>query len=138
MQERRIAKEWMTFICPLLQDTTIRTTSWGKQFITKLLNITHQKWMYRNSRLHFTGCKGLTIHQHCKILQQVLHNLQTDPDTLLPQHQCLLTIDHATLGGGSMASRCLWLASLRLFRCFTCKYDRRHRGSAFSIQQREE
>ncbi len=62
--EGRIAQEWIAFVTPLLRGTRIRPVSWAKTLITKLLNITHKQWLYRNSCMHYSGQEGLTLEQH--------------------------------------------------------------------------
>ena len=42
--------------------------SWTKQFLTKLLNITHRQWLYRNSRIHIKYVEGLSLADHEKIM----------------------------------------------------------------------
>jgi hypothetical protein len=54
--------------------------------------------------MHYSGQEGITLEQHCQILQQFFYNIYMDPDTLLPRHGYLLEINPATLGGGSTAN----------------------------------
>jgi hypothetical protein len=108
--EGRIAREWIVYVTPLLQGTS--PVTWAKTLITKLLNITHKQWLYRNSHMHYSAQEGITLKQHQQILQQVFDNIHTDPDTLLPRHWYLLETNPTTLGGGSTANRRVWLASL--------------------------
>jgi hypothetical protein len=110
--EGRIAQEWIAFVTPLLRGTRIRLVLWAKTLITKLLNITHKQRLYKNSCMHYSGQEGITLEQHRQILQRVFDNIHTDPDTLLPWHRYLLEFNPTTLGGGSTATRRLWLASL--------------------------
>ena len=37
---------------------------WGRLFITKLLNITHKQWIFRNSHVHYKKLDGMTEAQH--------------------------------------------------------------------------
>jgi hypothetical protein len=110
--EGRIAREGIVFVTPLLQGTRIRPVMWAKTLITKLLNITHKQWLYRNFCMHYSGQEGITLEQHRQILQQVFDNIHTDPGALLPRHQYLLETNPTTLGGRSTANRRVWLASL--------------------------
>jgi hypothetical protein len=45
--------------------------SWGKTFITKLLNIVHKQWIYRNTLIHYRGEDGFTIPEHHEIINRV-------------------------------------------------------------------
>jgi hypothetical protein len=62
--EGRIAREWIVFVTPLLQGTKMHPVTWAKTLITKLLNITHKQWLYRNSHMHYSGQEGVTLEQH--------------------------------------------------------------------------
>jgi hypothetical protein len=55
--------------------------------------------------MHYSGREGITLEQHCQILQQVFDNIHTYPETHLPRHWYLLEINPATLGGGSTTNR---------------------------------
>ena len=86
--------------------------SWGRKFITKLHNVVHKQWMYRNSMIHFHSTNGLTIPEHHKILNQMESYSLVDPETLLPRHRTLLDADFESLGSGPTSHRLLWLANM--------------------------
>jgi hypothetical protein len=88
--------------------------SWGCKFITKLHNMVHKQWIYRNSMIHFRSTDGLTIPEHHEILNQMESYSLVDPETLLPRHQTLLDADFESLGSGPTSHRLLWLANMSL------------------------
>ena len=86
--------------------------SWAKQFLTRVLNITHRQWLYRNSRIHIRQVEGLSLTDHESILQKVSSLIRTDPTDLLSQHRSLLHMDFEALGGGTSTDRQYWIAQM--------------------------
>lgn len=87
-------------------------SSWSQQFLSRVLNITHRQWLYRNARLHIRVAEGLTQNDHNLIMMQVSGLVGTDPMELLPKHRYLLDWDFADLGEGSTADRQYCLARM--------------------------
>jgi hypothetical protein len=111
-----ISTNWQALVTPLLQKTNnyLLFPSWGRQFITRLHNIVHKQWIYRNTYIHYWGKDGLSIPEHQEIMNRVEEHAYTDPDTLLPRHRHLLGEDFEALGSGQTSDRLLWLASMEL------------------------
>ncbi len=86
--------------------------SWAKQFLTRVLNITHRQWLYRNSRIHIRQAEGLSLADHESILQKVSSLIGTDPNDLLSQHRSLLHTDFEALGEGTSTDRQYWIAQM--------------------------
>ena len=112
--EGRITTQWLSVIAPHLSRGShqVLPRSWGRQFITKLHNLVHKQWIYRNSMIHFRSTDGLTIPEHHEILDQMERYVLVDPDTLLPRHRTLLDADFELLGSGPTSHRLLWLANM--------------------------
>ena len=81
------------------------TDKWGRLFITKLLNITHKQWIFRNSHIHYKKLDGMTEAQHLASFSKVRDLMYTDPRDLLPKHRYLLEEDFPQLGEGSSLMR---------------------------------
>ena len=60
--EGRIVTQWQTVAAPfLLRRSSVLLPSFGvRKLITKLHNIIHKQWIYRNSVIHFKGKDGWT------------------------------------------------------------------------------
>ena len=86
--------------------------TWTRGFLTKLLNITHQQWLYRNARIHIRHVEGLSMEEHNRIMEKVKSLIGTDPMSLLPEHRELLRVDYEELGSGSTVDRQYWIASV--------------------------
>ncbi len=112
--EARISKSLFAIQEEWLQQVGSRLSieSWTKQFMTRVLNITHRQWLYRNSRIHIRQIEGLSLAEHEHIMQQVKTLISTDPMDLLPQHQFLLHKDYEALGEGTSADRQIWIAQM--------------------------
>jgi hypothetical protein len=112
--EGRILEHWLVVVSPLLSHRPLQLLpeSWGRQYISKLHNVIHKQWMYRNLMIHFQSTDGLTIPEHHEILNRIESYSLAGPDTLLPRHQSLYVADFAALGSGSTSHQLLWLANM--------------------------
>jgi hypothetical protein len=89
MLEGWISTYWLILVAPFLLKTGqyLLPQAWGTQFITRLINIVHKQWIYRNLVIHYRGKDSLTIPEHHDIINRVESHSLTDPDLLLPRHQ---------------------------------------------------
>ena len=98
----------------LIQNSSKWTiTAWSRQFIKRVLHITHRQWLYRNARIHIKLVDGLTASEHQQIIHLVHSLLYTDPNNLLPQHRHLLQQDFQQLGAGTSVDRQYWIADMQ-------------------------
>ena len=86
--------------------------TWSKHFLTRILNITHRQWLYRNSRIHMRNVEGLSAADHESILEKVRTLIGTDPTDILPKHRSLLHMDFEALGEGTSTDRQYWIAQM--------------------------
>ena len=112
--EGRISRDWIPAVSPILAISCPRLLvgSWGKTFITKLLNIIHKQWIYRNTLIHYRGKDGFTIPEHHEIINRVEEYFTIDPDSILPRHRHLLDTVFEALGSGPPSDHLLWLADV--------------------------
>ena len=112
--EGRISQAWMPVAKQILADngSQLLVETWGKQFITKLLNIVHKQWIYRNTLIHYRCQDGLTIPEQHEICNRVEEYSSIDPESILPRHQHLFDTDFEALGSGPTSHRLLWLAEM--------------------------
>ncbi len=84
--EGRIVKQWQTVAAPFLlrRSLVILPHFWGRKLITKLHNIIHKQWIYRNSVIHFKGKDGWTLPKQHAIMSKVSEYSMINPDTILP------------------------------------------------------
>ena len=86
--------------------------TWSKNFLTRILNITHRQWLYRNSRIHIRQVEGLSAADHESIVEKVRTLIGTDPTDILPKHRSLLHTDFEALGEGTSTDRQYWIAQM--------------------------
>ena len=84
--EGRIVKQWHTVAAPFLlsRSSAILPHFWARTLITKLHNIIHKQWIYRNSVIHFRGKDGWSLPEQHAIMSKVSEYSMIDPDTILP------------------------------------------------------
>ena len=87
-------------------------SAWSRGFLSKVLNITHRQWLYRNARIYIRVAEGLTLPAHDQIMTKVSTLMGTDPTELLPRHRHLLDWDFGNLGEGPTVDRQYWIASM--------------------------
>jgi hypothetical protein len=114
--EGRISKHGLVVVSPLPSHRPLQLLPelWGWQFISKLHNVIHKQWTYRNLMIHFRSMDGLIIPEHHEILIRIESYSLADPDTLLPRHRSLYAADFAALGGGPTSHQILWLANMEM------------------------
>lgn len=103
----QVQKEWL-----VKTGSRWAISAWSGKFVSKVLNITHRQWLYRNARIHMKVAEGFTQPAHDAIVSKVLTLMGTDPMDLLPQHRHLLDWDFWELGNGSTVKRQYWVASM--------------------------
>ena len=90
--------------------TRLTISSWTKQFLTRIINITRRQWLYRNAKIHIAHAEGIPFATHERIMNRTKSLMATDPMDLLPQHRSLLQVDYKTLGEGPTVDRQYWIA----------------------------
>ncbi len=114
--EGRLSSHWLTVAAPLLWQWSqyLLPPAWGHLLISKLHNVIHKQWVYRNSYIHFKGNNGLTMPEQNDIIDRVVACALINPDTLLPQHWLLFETNFEALGTGSAYHCLLGLADMDL------------------------
>ena len=64
--------------------------SWAKQFISRLLHISHSQWIFRNVSLHDKATGYLRLRKRRDLLLKIDELLETDPQALPPESRYLL------------------------------------------------
>jgi hypothetical protein len=84
--EGRITTHWLKLVAPLhwRWSQYLLPMAWGCLFITKLHNVLHKQWVYRNSYIHYKGKEGWTMPQIQDVIGKVNKYSLLDPKTLLP------------------------------------------------------
>ena len=84
--------------------------------MSKLLQITHQQWMYWNATVHLKIKDGCTVAQHQQALDKIGMCLDTDPEELLQEHLHLLFTNFENLAAGPIKVKQQWVAEFEAAR----------------------
>ena len=93
-------------------DSRLHINTWAAKLVQLLLSITHNQWIYRNTKMHLRSVEEKTLVEHDDVMKQVLRLISTDPDDILPSHRHLLDVDLKLLGEGATADRQYWIANM--------------------------
>jgi predicted RNA-binding Zn-ribbon protein involved in translation (DUF1610 family) len=112
--EGRISVLFLEAVKPELAGRLSRLTPerWCRTLVSKLLQLTHKQWLFRNSHVHYNKLEGLTSQQHEQIFDKVKEMMWTDPADLLSKHRYLLEDDFEILREAASGVRLQWIASM--------------------------
>ena len=82
----------------------------------RLLQMTHQQWMYRNATVHLKIKDGCTAVEHRRLLDEINLCLDIDPEDLLHEHKQLLFTNFKNLAKGPVKDKREWLAEFHAAR----------------------
>ena len=83
---------------------------WARGLMTRLLQMTHQQWLYRNATVHLKIRDGCTVVQHKNLLKEMVQCINTDPEDLLREHKHLLFTNFRKLANGPAQEKRQWVA----------------------------
>jgi len=111
--EGRICWKWVEIQHQEIEANNMKTTaeSWARGLMSRLLQLTHSQWIYRNQTVRFMY-NGLTSTQHDEIIKRMEELLDTDSDDLLLGHRLLLTYDFEEMGEAPPSERQYWIAEM--------------------------
>ena len=85
---------------------------WARGLISRLLEIVHQQWLYRNATVHMALQDGLPQAKHEEILAQIENCLGIDLSDLLEEDHVLLRVDFELLAVGTATKKLEWIAGM--------------------------
>ena len=110
----RISNVFLEAVAPYLSNprSCLTPAKWCQTLQSKLLQMTHKQWIFRNAHVHYKKLDGLTMAQHEDILAKVDELMWTDPSELLDKHHYLLHADFHQLTEGNAGDRLNWIAAM--------------------------
>jgi hypothetical protein len=116
--EGRIASIWVEHRVDNIRARKLKRGGgkWARGLMSKLLQITHQQWMYRNATVHLKIKDGCTVVQHQRALDEIEMCLDTDPEELLREHSHLLFTNFKNLATGPIKDKRQWVAEFEAAR----------------------
>jgi hypothetical protein len=80
--------------------------------VRRLLQITHEQWIYRNATVHLKVRDKLTVAQHEAVLTTIEGYLHTDPAQILEGNRHLLYSNFVALAEGPTKDKMEWISEI--------------------------
>ena len=119
--EGRISKHFWTIQQRHLEDADsyMNGIDWVKQFITKILQITHSQWIFRNFTLHDKQGGELQQQEIKQMREEALRFARINPTELRPESRFLLELDEEryVTGNRYYTDKCYFVSAARAAMC---------------------
>ena len=143
--ERMISKKFLDIRSHHLMDAEgyLSGYDWVKIFISKILQITHLQWIFRNMTLHDRNGGELRRREAQKMRSEAERFAHMNPMELKEHDRWLLELDGEKhiRGEGHHIDKCYFIAAARAAICVgnrRVKYSRQHRKSGDRRQSRTD
>ena len=100
-----------------MMSTKSTAEDWTKQFITRILHITHSQWVFCNFSLHDHQRGLLRRNKREEILAEIEQLADTNPEEVPAESRFLLEFDFGTLGRADLNTQEYWVAAVQEARC---------------------
>jgi hypothetical protein len=91
-----------------MSNNFLNGSDWTKQFISKVLQITHSQWIYRNISLHNRQQGYLRNKQLEDLLQEITELSDLSPDKVPESCQFLLEVNFTDLTSSHLETQWYW------------------------------
>jgi len=99
-----------------MSNSKMNGTDWTKQMISKLLQITHSQWIYRNISLHDKS-NGYLHNKTADELAEEIHKLaELEPEEVPYESRFLLEMDRAQLIKSHVETQAYWVTAVLVAR----------------------
>jgi hypothetical protein len=99
-----------------MSNNRLNSTDWTKQLITRLLQITHYQWIYRNILLH-DNSSGYLHNKTAEDLAEEIHRLaELQPEDVPTESIFLLEIDSGKLTNEHVETQAYWVIAVKAAR----------------------
>ena len=86
---------------------------WAKAFVTKLLEISHGQWLYRNFSLHNKVKGHLALTEQAAVLSEIATLACSKPEDVPPISRFLLELEVGRLDAQSLAQQKYWVTAMK-------------------------
>ena len=86
---------------------------WMRQFTTRILNISHAQWAYRNFSLHNKSQGYLRQAHQADVLTEIASLSERRPEDVPEGSRFLLEVDMVNLDSASLAQQEYWIAAMK-------------------------
>ncbi len=111
----------------LMSNNFLNGSNWTKQFISKLLQITHSQWIYHNISLHNRRQGYLHNKQSEDLLQEITELSGLSPNEVPESCQFLLEVNFTDLTSSHLETQRYW--TLAMNAALTARQLERKRGA---------
>jgi len=99
-----------------MTNNRLNGTDWTKQLISRILQITHSQWIYRNISLHDKS-NGYLRNKNAEELAEEIHRLaKLQPEDLPTESKFLLEIDSGKLIKEHVETQAYWVIAVKAAR----------------------
>lgn len=97
-----------------LSNCKLPSNSWMATFVSKVLDISHNQWLYRNFTLHNKLNGYLHLQQQEKIIREVAKLSVSNPATIPPESRFLLEVDlTSSLDAAPLSTQLHWTHAMK-------------------------
>jgi hypothetical protein len=94
-------------------DSLVISQDWTREFISRLLHLTHGQWLYRNISRHHAVRGLLQDTERQALLRTIDQFMQVSPADLPEESQFLLEIDFQTLRQSDTVKQNYWVHAIK-------------------------
>lgn len=138
--EGRISRHFITIQQRHLEDADsyMNGSDWVKQLITRILQITHSQWIFRNFTLHDKQGGKLQLQEIKQMRSEAVRFSRRNPTELRPESRFLLELDEEQYVTGSSCynDKCYFLSAARAAMCAGRRKAARGGRTAGSVGKR--
>ena len=104
-----------------MSSSLLKGADWTKQFISRLLQITHLQWIYRNISRH-NKCQGYLRNKQADLLLTEIESLaDVSPEDVLESRRFLLEINFTELTNFHLETQKYWVLAVHAALAATMK-----------------
>ena len=97
-----------------LSNCRLPSTSWMVAFVSRVLDISHNQWLYQNFTLHNKFNSYLRLQQQEQIIREVAKLSACNPATIPDESRFLLEVDlTSTLEAAMVSSQLHWIHAMK-------------------------
>ena len=99
-----------------MSNNRLNGTDWTKQLITRLLQITHSQWIYRNILLHDKSSRYLRNKTAEELAEEIHRLADLQPEDVPTESMFLLEIDSGKLTNEHVETHAYWVIAVKAAR----------------------
>ena len=106
---------------------------WCRHFISRLLQVSHSQWVFRNTALHGAVRGTIKLQRRHEVLQEIEKLSEVDPEEVAAESRFLLEMDFSTLARAPVERQSYWVYAMKA----AWKAGKRRAGKVSKMGRRE-